>query len=109
MEGGRTSRRPDLGHTYGDALTFVYPYLWSFGAAERDEKGRVIIDGKPALEALEFFKTLWDDAMDPAGVGWDDASNNRAFLSGGLAATRTGRASISPRPIRSSWTTRASR
>jgi multiple sugar transport system substrate-binding protein len=76
-----------LGHTYNDAPIFAYLYLWSFGAAERDEKGRVIIGSKQALEALKFFKALWDDAMDPAGVGWDDASNNRAFLSGTIAAT----------------------
>lgn len=79
-----------VGHTYGDAVTFTYAYLWSFGAAERDDKGRVIIGRKEALEALKFFKALWDDAMDPAGVGWDDASNNRAFLSGALAATNNG-------------------
>jgi multiple sugar transport system substrate-binding protein len=79
-----------VGHTYGDAVNFTYPYLWSFGAAERDDKGRVIIGSKQALEALRFFKALWDDAMDPAGVGWDDASNNRAFLSGAIAATSNG-------------------
>jgi multiple sugar transport system substrate-binding protein len=79
-----------VGHTYGDAVNFTYPYLWSFGVAERDDKGRVIIGGKPTLEALRFFKALWDDAMDPAGLGWDDASNNRAFLSGAVAATSNG-------------------
>ena len=25
--------------------------------------------------------------MDPAGAGWDDSANNRAFLSGSIAAT----------------------
>jgi multiple sugar transport system substrate-binding protein len=77
-----------LGHTYGDAVEFVYGYLWSFGAAERDERGRVIIANKQTLEALQFLKALWDDAMDPAGVRWVDASNNAAFLSGAIAATR---------------------
>jgi multiple sugar transport system substrate-binding protein len=77
-----------LGHTFGDAPQFVYGYLWSFGAAERDERGRVIIGGKQTLEALKFFKALWADAMDPAGVTWVDSSNNAAFLSGAVAATR---------------------
>jgi multiple sugar transport system substrate-binding protein len=77
-----------LGHTWGDAVEFVYGYLWSFGAAERDERGRVIIATKQTLDALQFFKALWDDAMDPAGVGWVDSSNNAAFLSGAIAATR---------------------
>jgi multiple sugar transport system substrate-binding protein len=76
-----------VGHTVGDAVVFAYSYLWSYGAAERDEKGRVVIGSKQALEALKFFKALWDDAMDPAGPGWDDVSNNRAFLSGAIAAT----------------------
>ncbi|TMA10191.1 MAG: carbohydrate ABC transporter substrate-binding protein [Deltaproteobacteria bacterium] len=76
-----------VGHTFGDAVDFTYPYLWSFGVAERDEKGRVVIASKQALEAMKFFKALWDDAMDPAGAGWDDSSNNRAFLSGAITAT----------------------
>ncbi|HJY86722.1 MAG TPA: extracellular solute-binding protein [Candidatus Acidoferrales bacterium] len=76
-----------VGHTFGDAVDFTYPYFWSFGAAERDEKGGVVIASKQALEALKFFKALWDDAMDPAGTGWDDSSNNRAFLSGAITAT----------------------
>ena len=76
-----------VGHTFGDAVDFTYPYLWSFGAAERDEKGKVVIASKETLEALKFFKVLWDDAMDPAGAGWDDSSNNRSFLSGAITAT----------------------
>jgi len=76
-----------VGHTFGDAVDFTYPYLWSFGVAERDEKGRVVIASKQALEALKLFKALWDDAMDPAGTGWDDSSNNRAFLSSAITAT----------------------
>lgn len=76
-----------VGHTFGDAVSFTYAYLWSFGAAERDEKGRVVIGSKQTLEALKFFKALWADAMDPGGQDWDDSSNNRAFLSGAIAAT----------------------
>jgi multiple sugar transport system substrate-binding protein len=76
-----------VGHTWGDAVAFTYPYLWSFGAVERDDKGRLTIGSKQTLDALKFFKALWDDAMDPAGVAWDDSSNNRAFLNGSIAAT----------------------
>jgi len=76
-----------VAHTFGDAVDFTYPYLWSYGVAERDERGQVVINSKQAIEALKFFKALWDDAMDPGGVSWDDSSNNRAFLSGVIAAT----------------------
>jgi len=87
---GRHPVGQTVGHTWGDALCFSYPYLWSFGAVERDEKGRVTIGSKQTLEALKFFKALWDDAMDPGGVTWDDSSNNRAFLNGSIAATSNG-------------------
>jgi multiple sugar transport system substrate-binding protein len=76
-----------VGHTFGDAVDFTYPYLWSYGATERDEKDRVTINSKQTLEALKLFKALWTDAMDPAGAGWDDSANNRAFLAGSVTAT----------------------
>ncbi len=76
-----------VGHTFGDAVDFTYPYLWSYGVAERDEKGKVTINSKQTLEALKLFKALWDDTMDPAGAGWDDSANNRSFLSGAITAT----------------------
>ncbi len=76
-----------VGHTFGDAVDFAYPFLWSYGVTERDERGHVSINTKQALEAVKFFKALWDDAMDPAGAGWDDSANNRSFLSGSLTAT----------------------
>jgi hypothetical protein len=69
-----------VAHTFGDAVAVTHPYLWSFGAAEQDENGRVAIEDKQALEALRFFKALWDDTMDSAGIGWDDSSNNRATM-----------------------------
>ncbi len=76
-----------VGHTFGDAVDFAYPFLWSYGVTERDEHGKVTINSKQALEAVKFFKALWDDTMDPAGPGWDDSANNRAFLSGSIIAT----------------------
>lgn len=76
-----------VGHTFGDAVVFAYPYLWSYGVAERDENNRIVVNSKQTVEALKFFKALWDDAMDPGGLSWDDSSNNRSFLSGAIAAT----------------------
>lgn len=76
-----------VGHTFGDAVNFAYPYLWSFGVAERDEKNKVTINSKQTTEALKFFKALWNDTMDTGGLSWDDSSNNRQFLSGAIAAT----------------------
>jgi multiple sugar transport system substrate-binding protein len=79
-----------LGHTFGDAPTFAYPLLWSFGGMEVDESGQVAIDSEGTREALAFMKEFWEAACDPGGFAWDDTSNNRAFLGQTIGATLNG-------------------
>ena len=79
-----------LGHTFGDAPTFSYPYLWSWGGKEVDEKGKVVLNSKETIESVKFMKTFWKDAFDEGGLAWDDTNNNRAFLSGTISATLNG-------------------
>ena len=79
-----------LGHTFGDAPTFAYPLLWSFGGMEVDEAGKVAIDSEGTREALAFMKDFWEAACDPGGFAWDDTSNNRAFLGQTIGATLNG-------------------
>ncbi len=79
-----------LGHTFGDAPTFSYPYLWSWGGKEVDEKGKVVLDSKETLESVKFMQSFWKDAFDEGGLAWDDTNNNRAFLSGTISATLNG-------------------
>ena len=80
-----------LGHTFGDAPTFAYPLLWSFGGQEVDETGKtVVIDSPGTHEALAFMKEFWEAACDPGGFAWDDTSNNRAFLGQTIGATLNG-------------------
>jgi multiple sugar transport system substrate-binding protein len=57
--------------------------LWSYGAAEVDESGKkVVIDSKETLEAVKFARALYQEAMDPEVLSWDDAGNNRFLASG---------------------------
>jgi multiple sugar transport system substrate-binding protein len=79
-----------LGHTFGDAPTFAYPLLWSFGGQEVDESGKVVIDSEGTHQALAFMKEFWEAACDPGGFAWDDTSNNRAFLGQTIGATLNG-------------------
>ncbi len=79
-----------LGHTFGDAPTFAYPLLWSFGGMEVDEGGKVIINSAETHAALEFIGRFWEAACDPGGLAWDDGSNNRAFLGQTIGATLNG-------------------
>ena len=69
-----------LGHTFGDAPTFAYPLMWSYGGQEVDENGKVVVNSPETHAALEFMARFWESACDPGGLAWDDGSNNRAFL-----------------------------
>jgi len=89
----KAAKRPigqTLGNTFGDAPTFTYPFLWSFGGQEVDAKGKVILDSKETLESVRFMTTFWKDAHDEGGLAWDDSNNNRAFLSGDICASLNG-------------------
>jgi multiple sugar transport system substrate-binding protein len=80
-----------LGHTFGDAPTFTYPYLWSWGGRELEDDGKtVVLDSKETAESVKFMVGFWKEAHDEGGLAWDDTSNNRAFLSGTICATLNG-------------------
>jgi ABC-type glycerol-3-phosphate transport system substrate-binding protein len=80
-----------LGHTFGDAPGFWYPYLWSWGGKEVEVDGKTVaLNSKETVESVKFAVSFWNDCCDPGGLAWDDSSNNRAFLSGTIAATNNG-------------------
>src|SRR5215510_734324 len=79
------------GHTFGDAPSFWYPYLWSCGGKEVEKDGKTVaINSKETVEAVKFAVGFWKDACDEGGLAWDDTNNNRAFLSGTISATNNG-------------------
>ncbi len=49
-----------------------------------------MLNSKETLESVKFAVALWKETMDEGGLAWDDTSNNRAFLSGSIAATNNG-------------------
>jgi multiple sugar transport system substrate-binding protein len=80
-----------LGHTFGDAPTFAYPYLWSWGGKEVEADGKTVaINSKESVESVKFRAGFWKDAHDEGGLAWDDTNNNRAFLSQTISATLNG-------------------
>lgn len=80
-----------LGQTFGDAPTFTYPLMWSFGGKEVEADGRTVVLNSPeTIESVRFMTRLWRDACDEGGLAWDDSNNNRAFLSGTISATLNG-------------------
>jgi len=80
-----------LGHTFGDAPTFAYPYLWSWGGKEVEKDGKTVaLNSKEAVDSVKFMADFWKQALDEGGLAWDDTSNNRAFLAGTICATLNG-------------------
>jgi multiple sugar transport system substrate-binding protein len=80
-----------LGHTFGDAPTFSYAYLWSWGGKEVEADGKtVVLNTKPTVDSVKFMTAFWNEAHDEGGLAWDDTNNNRAFLSGTISATLNG-------------------
>src|SRR6478672_997120 len=54
-----------LGHTFGDAPTFTYPLLWSWGGKEVEEDGKtVVLNSKETVESVKFMTALWKEAME---------------------------------------------
>src|ERR1700724_3705388 len=80
-----------LGHAFGDAPAFWYPYLWSWGGKEVEADGKtVVLDTKETIESVKFMASAYKEAFDEGGFAWDDASNNRAFLSNTCSSTSNG-------------------
>jgi multiple sugar transport system substrate-binding protein len=80
-----------LGHAFGDANAFWYPYLWSWGGKEVEADGKtVVLNSKETVESVKFAVGFWKESLDEGGMSWDDAGNNRAFLSNTISSTSNG-------------------
>jgi multiple sugar transport system substrate-binding protein len=91
LRAGRKLKK--LGHPVGfaisqttDSVTTIYSILWCFGAKDVAEDGKTItINSKETEAAVEYMRALYTDAMDPAVLSWDNASNNQ-WLNSGLGS-----------------------
>jgi multiple sugar transport system substrate-binding protein len=80
-----------LGHTFGDAPTWAYPLMWSFGGAETDSSGKkVVLNSKETIESVKYMTALWKEGCDEGGLAWDDTNNNRAFHAGEISGALNG-------------------
>jgi multiple sugar transport system substrate-binding protein len=88
LRAGRKLKK--LGHPVGfaisqttDSVTTLYSILWCYGAKDVAEDGKTIaISSKETEAAIDYVKVLYTDAMDPAVLSWDNASNNQWLNSG---------------------------
>jgi len=68
-----------------DTNMAVRACLWSFGGAEQDEAGHVVLNSKNTIEAVKFMRELYKQTETPEVFSWDPSSNNRGILSGKLS------------------------
>jgi multiple sugar transport system substrate-binding protein len=68
-----------------DTNMAVRAMLWSFGGAEQDEHGKVIINSPQTIEALKYMRALFKEAETGEVFTWDPSSNNRGILAGKLS------------------------
>lgn len=78
-----------LGRASGDGNAWVHWALWSHGANLVDAKDKVIINSPETVKALEYIKELSDNFISGT-ASWNDAFNNKAFLTGEVSLTNNG-------------------
>jgi multiple sugar transport system substrate-binding protein len=79
-----------LGHPVGfaisqttDSVTTLYSILWSFGARDVAADGKTVaINSRETEAAVDYVRTLYAEAMDPAVLSWDNSANNQWLNSG---------------------------
>ncbi len=70
-------------NNHADSNSTLHAILWSYGAKTVQEDGKTVaINSKETREALRIVKAIFDEAMTPEVLAWDDSSNNTLLASG---------------------------
>ncbi|MCC6719336.1 MAG: extracellular solute-binding protein [Acetobacteraceae bacterium] len=78
----------ELGHGFGDNHGWLYPLLWSYGAAEVLPDGKtIVLDSSETAAAVDYCRRLFKDTMNEEVLGWTDPNNNKSFLSEQISCT----------------------
>ncbi len=80
-----------VGHSFGDPVTFWYPWFWGFGGTEVNEEGtEVPLNSEATVAGVEKAVELYNTGFIEGTLAWDDSSNNRSYLAGEVASTLNG-------------------
>jgi multiple sugar transport system substrate-binding protein len=67
----------------GDALISFWSILWGFGGKVLEADGKTLTLNSPETEAtLAYYKSLYEEVMEPEVLNWTVAGNNQFLLSG---------------------------
>src|SRR3954447_13501722 len=91
-QGLKRSNKPAgfaLGNAVGDGNGFANWLLWSHNASVVDEEGKVCINSRETIEALDYLRQLYP-TFAPGTLSWLDPSNNRAYSAQEVHLTANG-------------------
>jgi multiple sugar transport system substrate-binding protein len=79
-----------VGHPVGipisqctDAVQSMLSILWSHGGKVMEADGTTIaLNSQETAESIEYVKVLYNNAMEPEVLSWDNAGNNRFMTAG---------------------------
>jgi multiple sugar transport system substrate-binding protein len=79
-----------MGHPVGipisqnyDSISTASPVLWSLGGMEIDKDGQTVrINSAATEQAIEWYKKVYRDCMEPEVLSWTDSSNNDSMAAG---------------------------
>jgi multiple sugar transport system substrate-binding protein len=78
-----------LGNAVGDGNGFANWLVWAHGGYLVDEAGKVAINSKETIAALNYLKDLYA-TFAPGTLAWGDPSNNRAYAANEVWLTANG-------------------
>ena len=72
-----------FGSANSDQEQLIRTMMWSFGAKEF-ENGKASVNSPEGIACAKYVRQLFveDKVTPPSSINWDDAGNNKAFLSG---------------------------
>ena len=88
LRAGRKLKK--IGHPVGipisqstDSVGSMLSILWSYGGKVMEADGTTIaLNSQETAESVEYVKTLFNEAMEPEVLSWDNAGNNRFMTAG---------------------------
>ena len=69
--------------------------MYSYGASIQNEEGNVVINSNQTMEAVNFVRALYKDAMSPEVLTWPDPNANNEFMLDGKGSLAMNAISIS--------------
>lgn len=79
------------GHSFGDPVSFWYPFLWGHGGTEvNEDASEVTLASDETVAAINAGVEMVNNGFVDGVVAWDDGSNNRSYLASEISCTING-------------------